>query len=211
MTSTTPSSSAYPARLEIDYPKEGLGRASTAFRLILMVPIIMLWMVLAGNALDWTQENVGLEIWAALLAAFGFVFLPALLMIDPDLRGAPGRSFAPRCSRWRPSARRAHGAVAAASSPVFMVDTDNQGGARPTSLSRNDDQVRGPWPPRGTVVSDRRGTCRRRRCRRPARPRCPPRAAGCMPPRRDVHQPEHPRPMGRSAALDAWLPGPWVG
>ncbi len=41
----------------------------------------MLFVVLAGNALDWTQENVGLEIWAALLAAYGYVFLPALLMI----------------------------------------------------------------------------------------------------------------------------------
>ena len=81
MTSTTPSSSAYPVRLEIDYPEEGLGRASTALRLILAVPIIILSMVLVGNALDWTQESVGLEIWAALLSAFGYVFLPALLMI----------------------------------------------------------------------------------------------------------------------------------
>ena len=49
--------------------------------LILAVPIIILSMVLVGNALDWTQESVGLEIWAALLSAFGYVFLPALLMI----------------------------------------------------------------------------------------------------------------------------------
>ncbi len=80
-TSTTPSSSAYPARLEIDYPEEGLGRASTAFRLILAVPIFMLLMVLDDNALDWTQRSIGSEIWAVLLTAFGFVFLPALLMI----------------------------------------------------------------------------------------------------------------------------------
>ena len=83
MTSITPSSSAYPARLEIDYPEEGLGRASTAFRLILVVPIIMLLMVLTGNDMywnsepDWNRENV----LAFLLAAEGFVFLPALLMI----------------------------------------------------------------------------------------------------------------------------------
>lgn len=83
MTSTTPSSSAYPARLEIDYPEEGLGRASTAFRLILVFPIIMLLTVLTGNDMywnsepDWNWENV----FAFLLAAEGFVFLPALLML----------------------------------------------------------------------------------------------------------------------------------
>ena len=83
MTSTTPPSSAYPARLEIDYPEEGLGRASTAFRLILMVPIIMLFTVLTGNDMYWNSEpGWNRENFLAfLLAAEGFVFLPALLML----------------------------------------------------------------------------------------------------------------------------------
>ena len=39
--------------------------------------------LLTSSATDWTAEevNTGLQVWAGLLAASGFVFLPALLMI----------------------------------------------------------------------------------------------------------------------------------
>ena len=74
---------AYPARLEIDYPEEGLDRASTAFRLVLLIPIGVVAGLLTTNPLDWTEEdvNVGLEIWSASLTAGGLLFLPTLLMI----------------------------------------------------------------------------------------------------------------------------------
>ena len=73
----------YPVRLEIEYPEHGLNRVTTAFRLILAIPIVVLFMLLATSATEWTTEevNVGLQVWAGLLTASGFVFLPALLTI----------------------------------------------------------------------------------------------------------------------------------
>ena len=78
-----PAMPAYPVRLEIDYSEEGLDRASTAFRLVLVLPIGVIAALLTTSALDWTGEDtdVGLETWSASLAAGGFVFLPALLLI----------------------------------------------------------------------------------------------------------------------------------
>ena len=73
----------YPVRLEIDYPEDGLNRVTTAFRLVLVIPIAVVAGLLTTSAIDWTAEDVsaGLEAWAALFAAGGFVFLPTLLMI----------------------------------------------------------------------------------------------------------------------------------
>ena len=80
---TPPAMPAYPARLEIDYPEEGLDPVSTAFRLVLALPIGVIAALLTTSALDWTHEDagVGSDIWTASLAAGGFVFLPTLLMI----------------------------------------------------------------------------------------------------------------------------------
>ena len=74
---------AYPARLEVDYPEDGLSRATTAFRLILAIPLGVIIALLIGNALDWTADDLdgGSEFWAELLAAGGFVFLPVLFLI----------------------------------------------------------------------------------------------------------------------------------
>lgn len=74
---------AYPVRLEIDYPEDGLDRVTTAFRLVLAIPIAVVAGLLTTSAIDWTAEDVsaGLEAWAGLFAAGGFVFLPTLLMI----------------------------------------------------------------------------------------------------------------------------------
>ena len=90
---TPPAMPAYPARLEIDYPEEGLDRASTAFRLVLALPIGVIVALLTTSAPGWTLEDagVGSEIWAALLTAAGFVFLPALLMISCRLGSRPSR------------------------------------------------------------------------------------------------------------------------
>ncbi len=40
---------AYPARLEVDYPEDGLSRATTAFRLILAIPLGAIIALLAAN------------------------------------------------------------------------------------------------------------------------------------------------------------------
>ena len=52
-----PAMPAYPARLEIDYPEEGLDPVSTAFRLVLVLPIGVIAALLTTNALDWTGED----------------------------------------------------------------------------------------------------------------------------------------------------------
>ena len=60
-----PATPAYPARLEIDYPAEGLDRASTAFRLVLVLPIGVIAALLTTSAHDWTLQDAGLasDIW----------------------------------------------------------------------------------------------------------------------------------------------------
>jgi hypothetical protein len=63
----TPASAApYPARLEIAYP-ERLNRVTTAFRLVLIVPIAILSSVLAGGRTEWVKKSGGN--WAATTSA----------------------------------------------------------------------------------------------------------------------------------------------
>ena len=52
---------AYPARLEVDYPEDGLSRATTAFRLILAIPLGAIIALLAANALDFPWLSYGLN------------------------------------------------------------------------------------------------------------------------------------------------------
>ena len=78
---------AYPARLEIDYPEEGLNRATTLFRLILAIPIVVVGAVLTGGGGSNTQQGDDILMAAvstavsAVVSAGGVVFLPVLLMI----------------------------------------------------------------------------------------------------------------------------------
>ncbi len=76
-----PAASAYPARLEIDYPEGGLSRLTSAFRLILVIPIVVLAALLTRGAAQSSQIDTGGEAWVALVYAGGITFLPALLMI----------------------------------------------------------------------------------------------------------------------------------
>ena len=69
---------AYPARLEVDYPEEGLNRATTLFRLIMAIPIVIVLAVLTGGGPNAEQVD---EILMAVASAGGVVFLPVLLMI----------------------------------------------------------------------------------------------------------------------------------
>ena len=70
---------AYPARLEVDYPEQGLNRATTLFRLILAIPIVAVLVVLTGGGGSSTQWYD--EILMTVVSAGGVVFLPVLLMI----------------------------------------------------------------------------------------------------------------------------------
>ena len=70
----------YPARLEIDYPEEGLSRLTTFFRAIWIVPILAVLAALGGG----TPNASWLDGAAAVLGlgpVGGALFLPALLMI----------------------------------------------------------------------------------------------------------------------------------
>ena len=69
---------AYPARLNIDYPEEGLNRATTLFRLIMAIPIVIVLAVLTGGGPSAEQVD---EILMAVASAGGVVFLPVLLMV----------------------------------------------------------------------------------------------------------------------------------
>ena len=69
---------AYPARLNIDYPEEGLNRATTLFRLIMAIPIVIVLAVLTGGGPSAEQVD---EILMAVASAGGVIFVPVLLMI----------------------------------------------------------------------------------------------------------------------------------
>ncbi len=71
-----PEHSAYPARLEIDYPDRPLNRASTFFRIFAAIPILVLVALLEGVSYSTRTEGGGT---AATLA--GVVVLPVVLML----------------------------------------------------------------------------------------------------------------------------------
>ena len=72
----TSSSTEYPVRFSIDYPDRDLNRVTTAFRLLVAIPILILAATLSGEA--WGYGN-GAGSGAAV--GGGLLFLPPLLMI----------------------------------------------------------------------------------------------------------------------------------
>ena len=74
---------AYPVRLEIDYPEHGLNRVTTAFRLILSIPIAVISTLLTSSAADWTIEAADpwFELTAFGLSTYGFTVVPVMLMV----------------------------------------------------------------------------------------------------------------------------------
>ena len=82
MTEQHPIAPAYPARLEIDYPEEGLSRVTTAFRLVLLIPVAVISALLTSSAADWADDvDPWMEITAFTLSTSGFVVVPLLLAI----------------------------------------------------------------------------------------------------------------------------------
>ena len=66
---------AYPARLDVDYPEEGLDRVRTAFRIVLLIPIVILAGLVSGG---FVNADTGDWAW---LGGGGALFLPTLLML----------------------------------------------------------------------------------------------------------------------------------
>jgi hypothetical protein len=72
----------YPARLTIDYPERPLDRVTTAFRLLVAIPIMIVLAAVSGSTWQWNQSN-GTTTAAADTAAGagGLLFLGPLLLI----------------------------------------------------------------------------------------------------------------------------------
>jgi len=80
--------SSYPARLHIDYPEDGLNPATTAFRLFLVIPIVVVAALLTGDPIDWGRDEVGgAEVGTSTngtriaISTGGVLFFPTLLML----------------------------------------------------------------------------------------------------------------------------------
>ena len=72
--------SSYRARLQIDYPEDGLDRLTTAFRLVLVIPIALVAALLVGDQTDWDQDEA-VEGARTVISTVGFLVLPTLLLI----------------------------------------------------------------------------------------------------------------------------------
>lgn len=68
--------SQHPVRFSVDYPERPLDRATTFFRLIIAIPILLLLAALSGGVGDWSSDNA-----AGIAGVAGMLFLAPLLMI----------------------------------------------------------------------------------------------------------------------------------
>ena len=72
------SGAPYPARLDIDYPEEGLNRATTLFRIVLVIPIFVVIALLGGGGNN--TQQIGEATWIT-VSTGGFLFGPTILML----------------------------------------------------------------------------------------------------------------------------------
>jgi hypothetical protein len=77
---STPTAPPYPARLEIDYP-ERLNRVTTAFRIILIIPIAVVLGILTDNGSTTWVSNDGEWVTTTGTSIVGALFMVTLLMI----------------------------------------------------------------------------------------------------------------------------------
>ena len=75
-----PAGVPYPARLEIQYPEQ-LNRVTTAFRLILIIPIMVVLGILTGSGSQTTQTSGGEWVTTTSMGVGGALFAATLLMI----------------------------------------------------------------------------------------------------------------------------------
>jgi small-conductance mechanosensitive channel len=72
----TPSGDQYPVQFSVEYPDRDLNRLTTAFRIIVVIPILIVLAAIQGN---WSSWGGGGEWMAA--GGGGILFFPTLLMI----------------------------------------------------------------------------------------------------------------------------------
>jgi hypothetical protein len=76
MTSQTAALSRYPVQFNVDYPDRSLNRLTTAFRIFVAIPILIVLGTVSGSSIAWSGESA-----AAVSGAGGLLFLGPLLMI----------------------------------------------------------------------------------------------------------------------------------
>jgi len=69
---------AYPVQFSVDYPDRGLNRLTTAFRIVVIIPIAIVLGAVSGGTRQWTSDGRTSEVAAG---AGGLLFLAPLLMI----------------------------------------------------------------------------------------------------------------------------------
>ena len=74
--SDTSKPSSYPVSLKIDYPERDLNRLTSAFRVILILPIVAILVLVSGPGWDSAKDA-----WRFPFAVGGIVFLPTVLML----------------------------------------------------------------------------------------------------------------------------------
>ena len=81
-TDTDRSGAPYPARLDIDYPEAGLSRVKTLFRIILIIPILVVGALLTGSLVDVeTASETANSLIQGFAVTGGILFLATLLML----------------------------------------------------------------------------------------------------------------------------------
>jgi hypothetical protein len=76
MTAATVTPSTYPVQFAVDYPDRPLNRLTSAFRIFIAVPILLVLVWVSGNGFAWSRGSQD-----AVAGAGGVLFLAPLLMI----------------------------------------------------------------------------------------------------------------------------------
>src|ERR1700682_5721937 len=72
---------AYPVTFTVDFPDRDLDRLTTAFRIIVAIPIVFVLSLLTGQSLHYATSANGSNETVALATGGGLLFLPIVLMI----------------------------------------------------------------------------------------------------------------------------------
>src|SRR3979411_1352571 len=72
---------AYPVTFTVDFPARDLDRVTTAFRIIVAIPIVFVLSLLTGQSLHYAPSANGSNETVALATGGGLLFLPIVLMI----------------------------------------------------------------------------------------------------------------------------------
>src|SRR5438477_7145728 len=72
---------AYPVTFSVDYPDRALDRLTSAFRIVIAIPILAVLSLLTGTSLHYVTTNNTTSETATLATGGGVLFLPLVLMI----------------------------------------------------------------------------------------------------------------------------------